>query len=193
MMESRGHNARGYGFHLESSYVNDSGKRGKAARFRRPRSLTGGTGWRQTAQAMVRRFRFRKHQVGLWILLGTIVMLFGGLSSAYIVLPGRPDWQNIIIPSILWLNTAILLASSATIEAARRSLSYARLGSDADVAADQRGIWFRVSGRTARRMAAAGRGRSLFTIDAPQLLLLCINGFARRPSAGWTGRDCLTL
>src|SRR3954447_4948421 len=73
-------------------------------------------------------FPVSKAQVGLWILLGTIIMLFAGLSSAYIVLRGAPDWQNIEIPPILWLNTAILLASSATIEAARRSFSHQRLG-----------------------------------------------------------------
>ena len=72
-------------------------------------------------------FPISRNQVGLCILLGTIVMLFGGLSSAYIVLRGAPDWQNIEIPSVLWLNTAILLASSATIEAGRRSLRYGRL------------------------------------------------------------------
>src|SRR5215831_4798550 len=72
-------------------------------------------------------FPVSKAQVGLWILLGTIIMLFAGLSSAYIVLRGTPDWQNIEIPTILWLNTAILLASSATIEAARRSLNHARI------------------------------------------------------------------
>src|ERR1044071_9823000 len=72
-------------------------------------------------------FPVSKAQVGVWILLGTIIMLFAGLSSAYIVLRGAPDWQNIEIPSILWLNTAILLASSAPIEAARRSLDHARV------------------------------------------------------------------
>src|ERR1043166_5260359 len=66
-------------------------------------------------------FPLSKGQLGLWILLAVIVMLFAGLSSAYIVLRGAPDWQNIQIPSILWLNTAVLLASSATMAAARRS------------------------------------------------------------------------
>jgi cytochrome c oxidase subunit 3 len=80
----------------------------------------GGSGWGSS-------FPISKNQVGLWILLGTIIMLFGGLSSAYIVLRGAPEWQNIEIPSILWLNTAILLGSSATIEAARRSLRHGRM------------------------------------------------------------------
>jgi cytochrome c oxidase subunit 3 len=73
-------------------------------------------------------FPISKYQIGVWILLGTIVMLFGGLSSAYIVLRGVPDWQNIEVPPVLWLNTAILLASSAAIEGARRSLRHERIG-----------------------------------------------------------------
>jgi cytochrome c oxidase subunit 3 len=72
-------------------------------------------------------FPISKGQLGLWILLAAILMLFAGLSSAYIVLRGMPDWQSIAIPPILWLNTAILLASSAAIEAARRSLAHERV------------------------------------------------------------------
>src|SRR6516225_7791704 len=69
-------------------------------------------------------FPISKGQLGLWILVIVILMMFAGLSSAYIVLRGMPDWQSIEIPPILWLNTAILLASSAAIEAARKSLDH---------------------------------------------------------------------
>jgi cytochrome c oxidase subunit III len=72
-------------------------------------------------------FPVSKGQLALWILLIVILMMFAGLSSAYIVLRGMPDWQSIQIPSILWLNTAILLASSAAIEAARKSLAHRRV------------------------------------------------------------------
>jgi cytochrome c oxidase subunit 3 len=72
-------------------------------------------------------FPISKARLGLWILLIIILMMFAGLSSAYIVLRGTPDWQSIAIPPILWLNTAILLASSAAIEAARKSLAHRRV------------------------------------------------------------------
>jgi len=72
-------------------------------------------------------FPVSKYEIALWILLGTIIMLFAGLSSAYIVLRGVPEWENIAVPSILWLNTAVLLASSMTIEGARRSLAHSRI------------------------------------------------------------------
>src|SRR5437660_11563017 len=61
-------------------------------------------------------FPLSKGQIGIWILLTAIIMLFAGLSSAYIVLRGVPSWQNIELPSMLWPNTAILLLSSLAIE-----------------------------------------------------------------------------
>src|SRR5947207_11809625 len=61
-------------------------------------------------------FPLSKGQLGLWILLTAIIMLFAGLSSAYIVLRGLPTWQNIALPSLLWPNTAVLVLSSLTIE-----------------------------------------------------------------------------
>src|SRR2546430_2727739 len=57
-------------------------------------------------------FPLSKGQIGVWILLTAIIMLFAGLSSAYIVLRGVPSWQNIELPSLLWPNTAVLLLSS---------------------------------------------------------------------------------
>jgi len=67
-------------------------------------------------------FPVSRGRLGLWLLLGSIVMLFGGFSSAYIVLRGIPSWQNVAIPSLLWVNTFVLLASSLTIELTRGSI-----------------------------------------------------------------------
>jgi cytochrome c oxidase subunit 3 len=67
-------------------------------------------------------FPLSKGQVGVWILLTAVIMLFAGLSSAYIVLRGQPTWQNIELPSLLWPNTVILLMSSVAIELSRRAI-----------------------------------------------------------------------
>jgi cytochrome c oxidase subunit 3 len=67
-------------------------------------------------------FPLTKGQIGTWILLTAIIMLFAGLSSAYIVLRGVPSWQNIELPFLLWPNTAILLLSSLAIEISRRAI-----------------------------------------------------------------------
>src|SRR5499427_1453690 len=67
-------------------------------------------------------FPLTKGQIGTWILLTAIIMLFAGLSSAYIVLRGVPSWQNIELPFLLWPNTAILLLSSVAIDISRRAV-----------------------------------------------------------------------
>jgi len=60
--------------------------------------------------------------------LASIAMFFIGLTSSYIVRHGLdPDWQAIQMPPVLLVNTAILLASSLTLEMARRALSASRV------------------------------------------------------------------
>jgi cytochrome c oxidase subunit 3 len=72
-------------------------------------------------------FPLSKYQIALWVLLTGIVMLFAGLTSAYIVLRGVPSWQNIEMPGLLWFNTIVLVASSFTIDLARRAVSHNRI------------------------------------------------------------------
>lgn len=68
----------------------------------------------------------RVYVTGMTIALGGILMFFMALTSAYIVRKGiSSDWRQLALPRVLWLNTAILLASSATIARARRQLSAA--------------------------------------------------------------------
>jgi cytochrome c oxidase subunit 3 len=67
-------------------------------------------------------FPISKGQLGVWILLTAVIMLFAGLSSAYIVLRGVPAWQRIELPWLLWPNTAILLLSSIAIDISRRAI-----------------------------------------------------------------------
>lgn len=61
----------------------------------------------------------------LYISIFSIVMLFGGLTSAYIVRQGDGGWMQIGIPYMFWVSTISILLSSATINyaiiAARKS------------------------------------------------------------------------
>jgi cytochrome c oxidase subunit 3 len=57
----------------------------------------------------------------MWFALAAIMMLFMALTSAYVVRRGLdPDWQAIHMPGLALVNVAILLASSVTLEFARR-------------------------------------------------------------------------
>lgn len=48
-------------------------------------------------------------------------MLFMAFSSAYIVRQGlSDDWQHMALPSLVWWNSLVLVASSVTLELARR-------------------------------------------------------------------------
>jgi cytochrome c oxidase subunit 3 len=60
-------------------------------------------------------------RLGLWMFLATVTMLFAAFTSAYIVRRSGSDWHAIALPPILWLNTAILGASSVGLEWAERS------------------------------------------------------------------------
>ena len=63
--------------------------------------------------------------IGLGII--SIFMFFMALTSAFLVRRTSSDWVPVHLPMVVWLNTLILLASSATLELARRRLAAADL------------------------------------------------------------------
>lgn len=58
-------------------------------------------------------------QLGLWLFLATVTMLFAAFTSAYLVRSASPDWETTPLPTALWINTIVLIASSMTLEMAR--------------------------------------------------------------------------
>ena len=86
----------------------------------------GGNGFRKNGGGQDgTNFRFSpaRYRVGIWVAIASIVMLFTGLASAYIVRSASADdWVRIAMPKVLWLSTAAILISSVTIEISRRSL-----------------------------------------------------------------------
>jgi len=59
----------------------------------------------------------------VWIGIATITLSFAAYTSAMIVRQGSgADWQHVVLPRILYFNTVLLLASSATLEVGRRRL-----------------------------------------------------------------------
>src|SRR5208337_2008524 len=64
-----------------------------------------------------------KYYTGVAIGIVSILMFFMALASAFLIRKGTGGWVPVHIPGLLWVNTAVLLASSATLEMARKRLA----------------------------------------------------------------------
>jgi cytochrome c oxidase subunit III len=107
---------------------------GGGTNVRPPRGGDGGDDSRRQPEGNPRlRRRLLRARVGLAAGATGITIFFLALASAYIVRQGGgkmdpasgefiSDWRPIVLPSILWLNTAILFISSVTVELARRQM-----------------------------------------------------------------------
>jgi cytochrome c oxidase subunit 3 len=76
------------------------------------------------APPAVEESRPRPAETGVWIAIATISMTFAALTSAMVVRgSAAPDWRHFRLPPVLYFNTAVLLASSAVLEAGRRRIA----------------------------------------------------------------------
>ncbi len=66
----------------------------------------------------------QKSRVVMWFLLLVVIMTFGGLISAYIVLATNNslEWQPFSLPFQVWVSTVLILASSVTYTIAKSAL-----------------------------------------------------------------------
>jgi len=65
-----------------------------------------------------------RYYTGIALGIVSILMFFMALASAFLVRRGTSgDWVPVHLPTVLWLNTLALIASSFTLERARRLLS----------------------------------------------------------------------
>jgi cytochrome c oxidase subunit 3 len=58
----------------------------------------------------------------MWIAIGSIVMMFAGMTSAYIVKKNQGNWLAIELPVVFWYSTAVILVSSVTMYLANTAL-----------------------------------------------------------------------
>jgi cytochrome c oxidase subunit III len=60
----------------------------------------------------------------IWVVIFAVTMMFAAFSSALFVRKGSSlDWRTFTLPSILYFNTLLLIASSVTLEVARRRVA----------------------------------------------------------------------
>ncbi|PWT88491.1 MAG: cytochrome oxidase subunit III [Proteobacteria bacterium] len=66
----------------------------------------------------------RRYYTGITLAIVSILMFFMALASAYIFRrAGSNTWVPVSVPPLMWVNTVVLLASSATLEIARKRLA----------------------------------------------------------------------
>ncbi len=66
----------------------------------------------------------KRYFAGMAVGIVAILMFFMALASAFLVRKGTSgDWIPVRIPTLLWINTAVLLTSSGTLELARKRLA----------------------------------------------------------------------
>jgi cytochrome c oxidase subunit 3 len=67
------------------------------------------------------RKKIHPHKFTLWIAIGSITMMFAGLTSAYIIKRNQPNWFEFDLPVTFWFSTAVIAGSSVTVWLAVRA------------------------------------------------------------------------
>ena len=86
-----------------------------------------------SAVVIEQKKRIHPHKFTLWVGLASIVMMFAGLTSAYIVKRNQVNWVTFALPNVFWYSTAVILLSSFTLWLAqsafksRKMLKYRKL------------------------------------------------------------------
>jgi cytochrome c oxidase subunit III len=95
---------------------------------RLPTQGSGNGGWRNLvpADGSLRRTKDNSPppaSTGIWVGLAAITMTFAAFTSALIVRQGTAPLVHITLPPVLYLNTLVIIASSVTLEIARRRIA----------------------------------------------------------------------
>jgi len=65
--------------------------------------------------------RMHPYKFTLWVAIGSIVMMFAGLTSAFIVKSNQVNFTEVAMPGVFWFSTAVMILSSMTLQMALRS------------------------------------------------------------------------
>lgn len=66
--------------------------------------------------------KLHPHKFIMWVAIGSICMMFAGLTSAYIVKKSQDNVLVVALPQVFWWSTAVILFSSLTIQIAVKSI-----------------------------------------------------------------------
>lgn len=65
--------------------------------------------------------KLHPHKFTLWVAIGSILMMFAGLTSAFIVKSNQTNWVPVTVPKWFWVSTAVIIFSSITMQMGLRS------------------------------------------------------------------------
>ena len=65
--------------------------------------------------------KIHPHKFTLWVGIASIMMMFAGLTSAFLVKREQPGWTNFQVPVAFWYSTTVILVSSLTMQLSLRS------------------------------------------------------------------------
>ena len=65
--------------------------------------------------------KIHPHKFTLWVGIGSILMMFAGLTSAYVVKRNQANWISFELPVMFWFGTAAIVLSSVTLYLATKA------------------------------------------------------------------------
>src|ERR1700755_3611621 len=74
------------------------------------------------------RKRMHPHKFTLWVAMASILMMFAGLTSAYIVKKNSGSWLEFDLPKIFWYSTFAIILSSVTIHLSAKAFKAREMG-----------------------------------------------------------------
>ena len=79
--------------------------------------------WIMNTVVMKERKRIHPHKFTLWVGMASIVMMFAGLTSAYIVKRNLANWVSFELPLMFWYSTAVIIISSITLHLSNKAFN----------------------------------------------------------------------
>jgi cytochrome c oxidase subunit III len=73
------------------------------------------------------RKRMHPHKFTLWVAIASILMMFAGLTSAFIVKSNQANFAGVKLPVYFWISTATILLSSLTMHLGVRAFKDRRM------------------------------------------------------------------
>ena len=74
-----------------------------------------------TEVVSTQRKKIHPHKFTLWVAIASIIMMFAGLTSAYVVKGSLPGWSTIEIPRLFYYSTVVMLLSSISVQMALKA------------------------------------------------------------------------